>query len=117
VAFLLAGAIGRMTTNYGARTTLVTGSGLAIIGVLLIAVFPANTVVVLAAVLVFTIGSPCLFSGIPAMIVETVDASVVSIASALAQVIRNTFQSVGTSVLGVVLTIGTGRVARQALVT
>src|SRR5699024_495667 len=116
VAFLLAGAIGRMTTNYGARTTLVTGSGLAIIGVLLIAVFPANTVVVLAAVLVFTIGSSCLFSGIPAMIVETVDVSVVSIASAMAQVIRNTFQSVGTSVLGVVMSIGTVMVAGQGFV-
>lgn len=117
VAFLLAGAIGRMTTNYGARTTLVTGSGLAIIGVLLIAVFPANTVVVLAAVLVFTIGSSCLFSGIPAMIVETVDVSVVSIASAMAQVIRNTFQSVGTSVLGVVMSIGTVMVAGQGFVS
>ena len=117
VAFLLAGAIGRMTTNYGARTTLVTGSGLAIIGVLLIAVFPANTVVVLAAVIVFTIGSSCLFSGIPAMIVETVDVSVVSIASAMAQVIRNTFQSVGTSVLGVVMSIGTVMVAGQGFVS
>lgn len=114
VAFLLAGAIGRMTTNYGARTTLVTGSGLAIIGVLLIAVFPSNTLVVLTAILVFTVGSSCLFSGIPAMIVETVDVSVVSIAAAMAQVIRNTFQSVGTSVLGVVMSIGTIAIAGRA---
>src|SRR5699024_10186216 len=48
---------------------------------------------------------------IPAMIVETVDVSVVSIASATAQVIRNTFQSVGTWVLGVVMSIGTVMVA------
>ena len=117
VAFLLAGAIGRMTTNYGARTTLVVGSGLAMIGVLLIAGFPANTVVVLTAILVFTVGSSCLFSGIPAMIVETVDVSVVSIAAAMAQVIRNTFQSVGTSVLGVVMSIGTIVVAGQGFVS
>lgn len=117
VAFLLAGAIGRMTTNYGARTTLVVGSGLAMIGVLLIAGFPANTLVVLTAILVFTVGSSCLFSGIPAMIVETVDVSVVSIAAAMAQVIRNTFQSVGTSVLGVVMSIGTVVVAGQGFVS
>src|SRR5699024_11409348 len=85
--------------------------------VLLIAVFPANTIIVLAAVLVFTIGSSCLFSGIPAMIVETVDVSVVSIASAMAQVIRNNFQSVGTSVLGVVISIGTVVVAGQGFVS
>src|SRR5699024_11558398 len=65
VAFLLAGAIGRMTTKYGARSTLVTGSGLAFIGVLLIAVFPANTFVVLSAVLVFTICCSFLFLVIP----------------------------------------------------
>ena len=117
VAFLLAGAIGRMTTNYGARTTLVVGSGLAVICVLLVAGFPANTLVVLTAILVSTVGSSCLFSGIPAMIVETVDVSVVSIAAAMAQVIRNTFQSVGTSVLGVVMSIGTVVVAGQGFVS
>lgn len=117
VAFLLAGLIGRMTTNFGARTTLVVGSGLAVIGVLLIAVFPASTIVVLTAILIFTVGSSCLFSGIPAMIVETVDVSVVSIASAMAQVIRNTFQSVGTSVLGVLMSIGTIMVAGQSFVS
>lgn len=117
VAFVLAGVIGRMTTDYGARTTLVVGSGLAIIGVLLIAVFPASTVVVLAAILIFTIGSSCLFSGIPAMIVETVDVAVVSTAAAMAQVIRNTFQSVGTSVLGVVMSIGTVVVGGQGFVS
>lgn len=117
VAFLLAGAIGKVTTNYGARTTLVAGSVLAVIGVLLIAVFPASTIVVLIAILIFTVGSSCLFSGIPAMIVETVDVSVVSIAAAMTQVIRNTFQSVGTSVLGVVMSVGTVVVAEQSFVS
>lgn len=117
VAFLLAGVIGKMTTNYGARTTLTAGSVLAVIGVLLIAIFPTSTIVVLTAILVFTVGSSCLFSGIPAMIVETVDVSVVSIAAAMAQVIRNTFQSVGTSVLGVVMSIGTVVVAGQGFVS
>lgn len=117
VAFIFAGLIGKMTTDYGARTTLAVGSGLTIIGVLLIAVYPASTVIVLAAILIVTVSSSCLFSGIPAMIVETVDVAVVSTAAAMAQVIRNTFQSVGTSVLGVVMSIGTVVVGEQSFVS
>ena len=117
VAFVFAGLIGKMTTDYGARTTLAVGSGLTIIGVLLIAVYPANTVVVLAAILIVTVSSSCLFSGIPAMIVETVDVAVVSTAAAMAQVIRNTFQSVGASVLGVIMSIGAVVVGGQSFVS
>lgn len=117
LAFLLSGVIGRLSDRYGAWFILVLGCGLATIGLTMNLVGPSSVFFVVGGMTIFTISSACLMSGIPSLIVQTVDSSIASVTAAMAQNIRNVFQSVGTAVLGVLLSIGAVTVGNESLVS
>lgn len=115
VTFLLSGIIGKITTRHGAWMTIIVGCGLTGVGIVMMLVAPTSTLFVLTSIAIVTVGSSCLMSGVPAMILESVIPSAASLATGMAQIARNTFQSVGTAVLGVLLSINAFVIGEAAL--
>lgn len=105
VTFLLSGLIGKITTRHGAWMTIIVGCGLTGVGIVMVLIAPTSTLFVLTSIAIVTVGSSCLLAGVPAMILESVIPAAASLATGMAQIARNTFQSVGTAVLGVLLSI------------
>src|SRR5699024_10436360 len=82
IGFGMASLFGRIADKRGAWSILALGCLICIgaLGVHLIG--PASLWFVVIAAAVFTVGSTCLFSGVPALVVESVDQKMVSVTAA-----------------------------------
>ena len=102
-AFALSPLIGKISAQWGARMGLVIGALLTIAGVVVVWLSPTTLPVVIAGMVLVTSGSGFLYSGMPTIIVETVQPDQTSTAAAVNAVTRTTFQAVAASLIGIML--------------
>lgn len=102
-AFCLSPVIGKVSAKWGARTGLIIGSVLTIAGVVLVWIAPTSLIIVIVGMLLVTSGTGFLYSGMPTIIVETVQPDQTSTAAAVNAVTRTTFQAVAASFIGIML--------------
>ncbi|MCF8609271.1 MFS transporter [Gordonia sp. HY285] len=104
-SFAIAPLIGRISQNYGARTGLMAGSGLVIVGFGIVSFAPTDPVVVIAGLLLSVFGNGFLYAGMPTVIVECVTPEHTSTATGINAVVRTTFQAVAASLVAILLTV------------
>ncbi|PRB70396.1 MFS transporter [Arthrobacter sp. MYb213] len=104
-AFTISPLIGRVSSKYGARTGLMIGSALTIIGLVIVCTAPTNLTVVISGLVVVIFGTGFLYSGMPTIIVECVLPAQTSTATGINAVTRTAFQAVASSVMGLLLVI------------
>lgn len=102
-AFALSPVIGKVSANWGAKTGLIIGALLTIVGVIVVWVSPTSLPIVVLGMLLVTSGTGFLYSGMPTIIVETVQPDQTSTAAAVNAVTRTTFQAVAASLIGIML--------------
>ena len=102
-AFAISPFIGKISARYGARTGLIIGSLLTIVGLGIVCLAPGDITVVVAGMIVVIFGTGFLYSGMPTIIVECVLPEQTSTATGINAVTRTAFQAVAASIVGLML--------------
>lgn len=112
LGFVTAGAsfgtapiIGRISSRYGARTGLMIGSTMMIIGMAIVGTAPQNLTVVLAGIIIVVLATGFLYPGMPMVIVECVRPEETSAATGVNAVTRTAFMAVAASLVAILLTV------------
>ncbi len=103
-AFATAPLIGRISDRMGARTGLMIGSVLTIIGLGIVCIAPTSFPIAFTGLIISVLGTGFLYSGMPTVIVECVPPERTSAATGVNAVIRTTFQAVASSIVAILLT-------------
>ncbi|WP_347354446.1 MFS transporter [Intrasporangium sp.] len=104
-SFATAPIIGRISTRYGARTGLIIGSAMMIIGMLVVAVAPTSLTVVISGIIVVVLATGFLYPGMPMVIVECVRPEETSAATGVNAVTRTAFMAVAASLVAILLSV------------
>jgi len=105
ITFVCSPIIGKIATKWGAKTSLIIGCFIEIVGLGFIVLGPTSTILVLLGICVATIGTGFMYSGMPTIIAESVPDKEVSAATGLNAVIRTTFQGVAATAVAILMSI------------
>lgn len=104
-SFATAPIIGRISSRYGARTGLMIGSTMMIIGMVIVGLAPQNLTVVLTGIVIVVLATGFLYPGMPMVIVECVRPEETSAATGVNAVTRTAFMAVAASLVAILLTV------------
>lgn len=117
ITFACSPIIGKIATRWGAKTSLIIGCCVEILGFGLILIGPTNTVLVLLGICVATIGTGFMYSGMPTIIAESVPDNEVSAATGLNAVVRTTFQGAAATVVAILMSINAVRLGDSTVMS
>lgn len=102
-SFATAPVIGRISARFGARTGLMIGSTMMIIGMAIVAIAPTSLAVVISGIIVIVLATGFLYPGMPMVIVECVRPEETSAATGVNAVTRTAFMAVAASLVAILL--------------
>src|SRR5699024_9321656 len=110
LAFACSPLIGKIATRWGAKSSLLIGCIIEILGFSLFLIDPTSAMLVISSIWIVTAGTAFIYSGMPTIIAESVPDEEVSAATGLNAVIRTTFQGVAATVVAILMSINSVRV-------
>lgn len=110
LAFACSPLIGKIATRWGAKSSLLIGCIIEILGFSLFLIDPTSAMLVVSSIWIVTAGTAFIYSGMPTIIAESVPGEEVSAATGLNAVIRTTFQGVAATVVAILMSINSVRV-------